>query len=210
MVKHLWWMGVAWVSVNVWAQADGASKPVAKVGDVSVYAVDQRGDKRTTEETVTVTSVDQTHIKSKHVRPDRNPPEIEGVLTADWATTVSGASGTRFDPPIAGFKFPLVVGDGWKSSFVGEGASNKSKTDLDFKVAARETVKTPAGEFDAYRIEAEGWITGITWSGAIRMTEVRWYAPAIGRVVKSEYKDFRGGNLWTNTVTELKSFKPAP
>lgn len=210
MVKHLWWMGVASVSVGAWAQADGASRPVAKVGDVAVYAVDQRADKRTFDETVTVTSVDQAHIKSNHVRPNRNPPEIEGVMTADWATAVSGASGMRFDPPISGFKFPLVVGDGWKSSFVAEGANNRSKTDLDFKVAAREKVKTPAGEFDAFKIESEGWINGITWSGAIRMTEVRWYAPSIGRVVRVEYKDFRGGQLWNNTVSELKSFKPAP
>lgn len=86
---------------------------MAKVGDVAVYAVDQRGDNRTFDETVTVTSVDLTHIKSSHVRPNRSPAEVEAVATLDWATVVSGASGTRFDPPIMGFKFPLVVGDAW-------------------------------------------------------------------------------------------------
>lgn len=211
MVKHLWWLGVALVSASVWAQADGAGRPVAKVGDVAVYAVEQRTDRRSFDETVTVTLVDQTHIKGKNLRPNRNPPEIEAVWTLDWATVVSGASGTRFDPPIPGFKFPLVVGDTWKSSFVGDATNkSKSKTDLDFKVAARENVKTPAGEFDSFRIESEGWINGVTWSGSIRMSEVRWYAPAIGRVVKSEYKDYRGGQLWSHTVSELKSFTPAP
>lgn len=210
MVKHLWWMGVALVCAGAWAQADGASRPVAKVGDVAVYAVEQRTDKRMFDETVTVMSVDQVHIKSIHLRPNRNPPEIEGVVTLDWATVVSGASGTRFDPPIAGFKFPLVVGDSWKSSFVGEGNNSKSKTDLEFKVVAREKVNTPAGEFDTFRIESNGWINGVSWSGTIRMSDVRWYAPSVGRVVRSEYKDFRGGQLWTNTVSELKSFKPAP
>lgn len=210
MVKHLWWMGVALVSASVWAQADGASRPVAKVGDVAVYTVNQRTDKRMTEETVTVTSVDQTHIKSKHVRPDRNPPEIEGVLTADWATAVSGASGNRFDPPIVGVKFPLTVGDSWKSSYLSEGATAKSKGEIDFKVVAREKVKTPAGEFDAFRIESGGWINGVSWSGAIRMAQVQWFAPAVGRVVKSEYKDYRGSQLWTDTVSELKSFTPGP
>lgn len=210
MVKQLGWMVVALVSASAWAQVDGVSRPVAKVGDVAVYAVEQRADKRMFDETVTVTSVDQTHIKSSHVRPIRNPPEMEGVVTLDWGTVVSGASGTRFDPPIAGFKFPLVVGDGWKSSFVGEGNNAKSKTDLEFKVVAREKVKTPAGEFDTFKIESGGWINGVSWSGSIRMSEVRWYAPSIGRVVKSEYKDFRGGQLWTHTVSDLKSFKPAP
>jgi hypothetical protein len=42
------------------------------------------------------------------------------------------------------------------------------------------------------------------------MTLVRWYAPAIGSVVKSEYKDYRNNRLWNDTVTELKSFKPGP
>lgn len=210
MDKHFWWVGVALVSVNAWGQADGAVRPVAKVGDVTIYAVDQRGDKRTFDETITVTSVDPTHIKSIHIRPNRAPPEIEAVATLDLATVVSGASGTRYDPPVMGFKFPLVVGDAWKSSFVGESATGKARADLDFKVVAREKVKTPAGEFDAFKIESEGWINGITWTGAIRMTEVRWYAPAIGRVVKSEYKDFRGGRLWSDTISELKSYKPGP
>lgn len=211
MVKHLWWMGVACVSFSVWAQADGASRPVAKVGEVAVYAVEQRTDRRSFDETVTVTSVDQTHIKSKNLRPNRNPPEIESVSTLDWGTVVSGTNGTRFDPPMEGFKFPLVVGDTWKSSSVVEATNNsKSKTDFEFKVVTREKVKTPAGEFDSFKIESEGWINGVTWSGAIRMSEVRWYAPAIGRVVKTEYKDFRGGQLWSHTVSELKSFTPAP
>jgi hypothetical protein len=210
MFKHLWWMGFALVFNSVWAQADGSTRPVAKVGDVAVYAVEQRADKRTFDETITVTSVDATHIKSRHVRPNRSPAEVEAVVTLDWGTVVSGASGTRFDPPIMGLKFPLVVGDAWKSSFVGESATGKAKTDLNFKVVAREKVKTPGGEFDAFKIESEGWINGITWTGSIRMAEVRWYAPAIGRVVRSEYKDFRGGRPWTDNVTELKSFTPAP
>jgi hypothetical protein len=209
MKKYLW-MSLACVSAGVWAQADGSVRPVFKVGDVAVYSINQRADKRTTEETVTVTAVDQSLIKSKHVRPDRNPPDLEGVMTADLDVVVSGASGSRFDPPIVGLKFPLTVGDTWKSSYVSEGASSRSKGDIDFKVAAREKVTTPAGEFDTFKIESGGWINGLSWSGSIRISQVQWFAPAIGRVVKSEYKDFRGSQLWTDTLSELKSFKPAP
>jgi hypothetical protein len=203
-------MGLACVSASAWAQTDGVGKLVTKVGDTAVYAINQRADRRVTEETVTVTSVDQTHIKSRHMRPDRNPPEIEGVMTVDFATAVSGASGNRFDPPIVGIKLPLTVGDSWKSSYMAEGATSKSKGDLEFKVTAREKVNTPAGEFDTFKIESGGWINGVSWSGAVRVAQVQWFAPAIGRMVKSEYKDFRGGQLWTDTLSELKSFKPAP
>ena len=209
MRKYLW-MFLACVSTSGWAQPDNVGKPVLKVGDVAVYTISQRADRRVFDETVTVASVDQTHIKSKHARPDRNPTEIEGVLTADWAVAVSGTTATRFDPPIVGIKFPLTVGESWKSSYMAEGASSKSKGDLEVRVVAREKVKTPAGEFDAFKIESAGWITGVSWSGSIRMAQQQWFAPAIGRFVKSEYKDFRGGQLWTDTVTELKSFTPAP
>jgi hypothetical protein len=41
MVKQLGWMVVALVSASAWAQVDGVSRPVAKVGDVAVYAVEQ-------------------------------------------------------------------------------------------------------------------------------------------------------------------------
>lgn len=210
MTKHQWLLGLMWLSISAWAQSDGSSRPVPKVGDVAIYTINQRADKRMTEETVTVTSVDQNHIKSKHVRTDRSPPEIEGVLTTDWAVAVSGANGTRYDPPIVGVKFPLTVGESWKSSYLAEGATNKSKVDIEFKVVAREKVKTPAGEFEAFRIESDGWINGVSWSGAIRMAQVQWFAPAVGRVVRSEYKDYRGSRLWTDTVSELKSFTPAP
>jgi hypothetical protein len=210
MVKHLWWMSAAFVSASVWAQADGANRPVAKVGDVAVYSVELRADKRTTEETVTITSVDQTHIKSKHVRPDRQPPEIEGVRTLDWATVVSGSNGTRYDPPIVSVKFPLAVGDAWKSSFLAEGSTFKSKSDVDYKVVSMEKVKTQAGEFDAFKIESKGWINGVSWSGSVRTEGVSWYAPSLGRFVRSEYRDFRNGRPWNDTVTELKSFTPAP
>jgi hypothetical protein len=210
MVKHLWWVGLALVSASVWAQPDGSSRPVPKVGDVAVYTINQRADKRVTEETVTVTSVDQALVKSKHVRPDRNPPEIEGILTVDLALAVSGGNGTRYEPPIAGVRFPLTVGDAWRSNYLSESATAKSKGDLEFKVVAREKVKTPAGEFDAFRIESGGWVTGVSWSGSVRVAQVQWFAPAVGRVVKSEYKDYRGGQLWTDTVSELKSFTAAP
>jgi hypothetical protein len=102
------------------------------------------------------------------------------------------------------------VGESWKSSYLSESATAKSKGDIDFKVVAREKVKTPAGEFDAFRIESGGWVTGVSWSGSVRIAQVQWFAPAVGRVIKSEYKDYRGSQLWTDTASELKSFTPAP
>ena len=39
------------------------------------------------------------------------------------------------------------------------------------------------------------------------MAQTTWYAPSIGRLVRIEYKDYRGTQLNNNTVSELKSYK---
>lgn len=211
MVKFLLCLGFASMATSVWAQTDVATKPVVKVGDVAVFSVNMKADRRTSEETVTITAVDEAQIRSTSVRPDRTPAEMEGVATREWHQVQSGSSGTRFDPPFPTLKFPLVVGNSWKGAYEATGATGaRSKGEIDFKVVSAEKLATPAGEFDTFKIESSGWITGISWQGSFRMTQVQWYAPAISRIVKSEYKDYRNGRLWNDNVTELKSFKPAP
>lgn len=208
MVKREWWMVLAMLPLSSIAQGSETGKPVVKVGDVAVYTVNLKRDNRTVEETVTITSVDGAQIKSTHARPNRT---TEGISTAEWGTVVSSNSGSRFDPPIQTLKFPLSVGDSWASVYETTGADqSRSKTDLRFKVVANEKLTTPAGDFDTFRIDSGGWVTGITWSGAVRVAQTQWYAPSISRYVKTEYKDFRNGELRSDTATELKSFKPAP
>lgn len=207
MAKQGWWMVVALLPAGLWAQASGTVKPVVKVGDVATYVVNMKADRRAVEETVTITSVDASQIKSAHVRPGRTS---EGIATLEWGTVQGGGSGTRFDPPIQSLKFPLTVGDEWKSTYESTGDNQtRSKGDLAFRVVATEKLRIPAGEFDTFRIESKGWVTGITWQGSIQVRQTQWYAPSISRFVKTEFKDFRGGSLWNDTVTELKSFTPS-
>ncbi|HMP11075.1 hypothetical protein [Hydrogenophaga sp.] len=200
---------LAWPML-VLAQSDGSTRPIFKVGDVTVYAINNRGDNTQSEETVTVVSVEEGLIKTKHVRPDRNPPELEGVFNLDLNSLVSGTSGAKFEPALEFYRFPLKVGDAWKArNEVVSLTGARSRSVLDVKVAAQEKVTTPGGEFDAFRIEVSGWINGVSWQGALRLTQTVWYAPAIGRMVKSDYKDFRNSSLNNSTLTELKSHKPA-
>lgn len=197
--------------VSAWAQPDGSTRPVFKVGEVAVYTMNNRADNRTVEETVTVTAVESELIRFSHVRPGREPAELEGLFTPDMRQVQSGTSGTRFDPPAPLIKIPMAVGDTWKNAAEMVTRDNaKSKTDFEYKVVGTEKVKTPAGEFETFKIESGGWVTGVSWTGSVRVAQVQWYAPSIGRVVRSEFRDFRGGRPWSDTLTELKSFKPAP
>lgn len=208
MVKHRWWMGLVGLSLAFATHANEAGKPVVKVGDVATYVVHMRGDKRTLEEVTTVLEVSDAQIRSQVVRPDRT---AESISTRDWGLVLSASSSTRFDPPIQGLKFPLTVGDAWTSKYVGTSANqSQAKGDFDFKVAAMEKLQTPAGEFETFRIESKGWVTGITWQGSVQVKQTFWYAPSISRYVKTEFQDWRNGRLWTDNLSELKSFKPGP
>ncbi|MBS3911966.1 MAG: hypothetical protein KGZ70_09100 [Hydrogenophaga sp.] len=202
---------LASVAIGISAQTSDHGKPVVKVGEVATYAVNLRADNRLAEETVTITSVDDKLIKYITARSDRTPADMEGVSTAEWSTIQSGSSGSRFDPSYPRLKFPLVVGETWKGKYEVTGLSGaRSKADIDFKVVAKEQVTTPAGTYEAFKVESSGWVTGVSWQGSFRTTNTTWYAPAIHRIVKSELKDYRNNRLWNDTVTELKSFKPAP
>jgi hypothetical protein len=211
MVKQLaFWLLAGW-GVLAWAQADGSKRPTFKVGEVAVYTVNNRADNKVLEETVTVTAVESDLIRFKHVRPGREPAELEGQFTLDMHQVQSGSSGTRFDPPAPLVKVPMAVGDSWKAATEMVALNKaKSKTDFEYKVVGTEKITTPAGSFDTFKIESGGWVNGVTWSGSLRVAQVQWYAPSIGRVVNAEFRTFRGGQPWEHTVTELKSLKPAP
>lgn len=203
----------AWVLAccPLWAaaQTEGSAKSVHKVGDVAVYSVELRADNRSTEETVTVIAVEGDLIRTRHARPDR--PPLEGVLDDQFGMSVSGTSGTRFDPPVPVVKWPLTAGASWKTRYdMVTTNESRSKADLDVKIVSREKLRTPAGEFDTIKMETGGWVNGVSWSGSVRVAQVQWFAPAIGRVVRSEFRSFRGGQPWEHTVYELKSFKPGP
>ena len=68
-----------------------------------------------------------------------------------------------------------------------------------------------AGEYVTFRVDSKGWITGVSWNGSLRFEQSQWYAPAAGRVVRTEYRDWRGGTqLWNHSIAEMKAFRPGP
>jgi hypothetical protein len=200
------------VSGSASAQADGALKPQPKVGEVAVFAIDIRSDRKRYDETVTTKAIEGDVVRYLHARGEGGQPgETEALMTRDLDLLVSGSTGTRFEPAIVQAKWPLTVGESWKTSYEATSPNqSRSRVEVDYKVAAVEKIDTPAGPFDTFRIESGGWINGVTWQGSIRFAQVQWYAPSVGRYVRQEYRDFRNDRVWNNRLVELKSIKPAP
>jgi hypothetical protein len=104
-----------------------------------------------------------------------------------------------FEPAYDAYKFPLSVGQTWRTE--SKSVDPTTKKLLSFKiwgdVVGAEKIRVPAGEFDTLKIvrrvypnDEEWWRTGT------RILETEWYAPAVKRIVKREER-----SAYTDTAT---------
>lgn len=121
------------------------------------------------------------------------------------ATTSSGELLVEFRPQYPGLSFPLFVGKKWHSRYSGFRADKNRKWEstLECEARAYEPVRVRAGSFDSIRIECtDSWQMGYIFSGQVRT--VRWYAPAVGMVVKYQSED----SGWNYELAALQRQKP--
>lgn len=127
----------------------------------------------------TVVSVERED-NGKRVADDVVEVSEAGLIRTHWA-------GIDYDPPLVLVQGPVRVGESWAVKTTGIKGTKKA--------AAVETIKVPAGTFEAVRIESEyGPATAPSKSTA-------WYAPNVGliKVIEGD-----GTVAWL-----LKAFEPA-
>ena len=127
-----------------------------------------------TEDGLLLTTCQGYTIESDHAH-DMNPVRLRDA---------AGKTLVEFKPYTPSLSFPLSVGKRWRGQYTGFTAFNNLVWDGETtcKAEAEEKITVPAGEFDTLRIECEnGWRVGPK-TGSSHAT--RWYAPAIGAVVK--------------------------
>ena len=135
---------------------------------------------------------------------------VRAVFRRDLGQVQAGAQ--KFEPVLQEYAFPLRVGKKWTSR---NGARNVDLNgaytqSVRFEVLAWESITVPAGRFDAYKIEARGTYVNNdgrnTFGG--RTYGLYWYAPAVRRAVRYEYRDTTPqGRVWNQTVDQLVRFE---
>ena len=80
---------LATLLVSTLSFAQQAEKPTIKIGQVATYVIEDRANKRVSEETQTVVSVEGDVVKIRGVSEGRTPPESEGVATSELNTVVN-------------------------------------------------------------------------------------------------------------------------
>jgi hypothetical protein len=103
--------------------------------------------------------------------------------------------------PLMVLQWPLIPGKKYDYDYF----DGSQITTASVTIEAPEKVSTPAGEFEAIRIEIHGhWRNDTGRGGDGVWKESRWYAPAVGCIVRDEYKDYSSkGDIHSWTVSEL-------
>jgi hypothetical protein len=162
------------------AQTLGADNAV-QIGDQWIYNTrDEVTGTVTRTYVATVSEISPTEI----VTQVTNRGGKGGAVVAfdhDWNRVANGV--WRYKPNDAqGVRLPLAVGREWRAEFISSnaqsGASFKSSTLA--KVTAQESLTTPAGTFDTFKIERQ--VKGFNTADPSRSTEttyLMWFAPQI-------------------------------
>jgi uncharacterized caspase-like protein len=106
----------------------------------------------------------------------------------------------------------FAVGKRWNTRFrVITPKGEDTTATLDVRIADRESVTVPAGTFNAFRIEARGWLTGSVGTGLINnaWNWKTWYAPdRVRQPVAFEWFNKSRGSYTTRADrSELVEFK---
>ena len=172
-------------SLSVVAQV---TAPTLKAGDTWTYrGIDNYNKQVTGTWTREVTSTDAGGIRVAVRSADgsfddlfRAPGELaSGVLN-------DRASGTM-DPAFQLMPFPLAEGKSWSQKVIRTDPFSHEKREMLVrgKVHGWETIKVPAGEFRAMKIERTMYLGDYdTFRGITQRTETEWYAPDIRGAAK--------------------------
>lgn len=122
----------------------------------------------------------------KVTRVDANADRVE-LNNGEWVMNLKGNfvktpdSGPQAVPQLI-VPDELQAGNNWSAKWVEQGPQRFAPIRLDMKVAAFEKVSTPAGEFDAFRIEGKGW-----FGRTLPMSRIYWVSPELNFPVRYEH-----------------------
>lgn len=185
-------------------------RPVLKVGDSWTYrTLDGWNNTETGKSTRTLVAFENNLVISR-VKNLISGEETTASANADLQPCRSMQNDTTL-VCVGAFKFPMATG--YKHSYRKlPGASGRLYFDADCEGKGMEKIKVPAGEFDAHRIECQGfWTRVFDGNASGRFQQTLWYAPAVRNEVKSVFENRRpNGTPNDKFITELVEHKPAP
>lgn len=165
---------------NTPAISQTAERPDVKVGDRWQFAVYYTVASTTPSRNWLITSVSETSIEGT---------EDGGPLTLTRELNVIESPRQRESNPRL-LSFPLTIGKRWhyESDWLFKPKGSNGHVAVGVSVIAYESVKVPAGKFDAFKLTSKEKLSGTSPIGSRydgETSRTYWYAPAARAIVKS-------------------------
>ena len=170
---------------NPYTQGSMRADVAFKVGDTYSYVVLDRDTKEELRRlTARVTAITDEGIEFGN-----------GALILDrLGNTVKLRDGRRFSPR-QDQPLEYAVGKRWRTRFTTTLKSGRTfDSDFEFRITRRERISVPAGSFDCYVIEGEGWSVNEASGIKTQIANKRWMAPDKVRrpIVYEQYRKVAG------------------
>ena len=160
------------------AFAQSVARPIVKPGDQWQFNV-SAGLAGQQARTWAITAVTPAGIEgTENGAPLRLTPDLGALDSPRLAETNPQA-----------LRFPLAVGQRWQYATQWQSKIRNASGNATYTVAvvAYERIRVPAGEFDAFRLEAKADLQGVAINVQLDadVESTYWYAPAARAIVKS-------------------------
>jgi hypothetical protein len=164
------------------------------------------GDEATIRESDLISGVEVRIYALRVTLVDTEAGRIEinnGNYVADLMGNYLKTEDAVFSVPLQFAPAELFVGKKWRAAFRRNDKFGPSSTYIDFHIPRREKIVVPAGEFNAFRLEGEGWNTG-----GPRIERVHWLVPGLNFEIKQErIVRLRTGHYFAADRRELVSLR---
>lgn len=165
---------------------DTLPAPAPRVGDAWTFETRLRGQARGVRLYHRVEAIRSEEIITAVRGEDAQTPVLrqgfDHQMNRLWREVEPGEA-LRYAPAFALFRFPMVAGQtAWSASVqqTQDGWPGRREVHIDARAVRLESVTTPAGRFEAMRIEA------LHRAGDARIETVYWYCPEVRRSVRGE------------------------
>ena len=169
-----------------------------------VYTV---GDEAIIRQTDILTGVEENVRKLRVTRVDYDQDRVEfndGRLITDLMGNFVKSGEAEFDTPVQWTPAELQIGKKWTAAFIRTHNGEASNVSFNMHVVKREKITVPAGVFDTFRIEGEGWNKTRGHRREVRL----WLVPGLIFPVRSEsLAHSRKGQLREAQRRELVSLR---
>jgi hypothetical protein len=156
-----------------------------------IYTV---GDRATFRQTDILTGIEERTYSPRVTRVDYEQDRVEfnnGNIISDLMGNTLKNGAVEFDSPVQFIPAEFQVGKKWTAAFRRTQNDKTTNAYYDMQIVKRETISVPAGSFDTFLIEGNGWNTTVS----SRLEARLWLVPGVNFAIRRELvsRNQRGG-----------------